>query len=117
MLDELQREHVLSAEMVGEIHAGLVHYLAGADGSLQSFKSRVDAYALMLREHMRKEEDLLAKAGTCLTESEWRDILAAFESNEDPLLAWDVRTEFRKLYRRIQNLLPQKLRYPHRKEN
>jgi hemerythrin-like domain-containing protein len=112
VLDELQREHVLSAAMVREMHAALVHYLAGAYGGLQAFKSRVDAYASMLREHMRKEEDLLAKAAAALPESEWRDILTAFAANEDPLLARDVRTEFRRLYRRIQNLLPRKLRYP-----
>jgi hemerythrin-like domain-containing protein len=114
VLDELQGEHVLGAEMVREMHAALVHYLAGAYGSLEAFKLRVDAYASMLREHMRKEESLLARACTSLTESEWRDILAAFEANQDPLLARDVRAEFRKLYRRIQNLLPHKLRYPAR---
>lgn len=116
VLNELQREHVLSAETVREMHAALVHFLAGAYGSLEAFKSRVDAYASMLGEHMRKEEDLLARACTCLPESDWRNILAAFEANEDPLLAHDVRTEFRKLYRRIQNLLPRKLRYPRTKE-
>jgi hemerythrin-like domain-containing protein len=116
LLDELQSEHVRSAEMVREMHAALVHYLAGAYGSLQAFRSQVEAYASMLREHMRKEEDLLARACTCLPDSEWRDILAAFEANEDPLLAQDVRTEFRKLHRRIQNLLPRKLRYPRDRE-
>jgi len=112
VLDELQREHVLSARMLRDMHAALVHYIAGAYGSLQTFKSRVDAYASMLREHMRKEEALLARAGTSLPESEWQDILAAFAANEDPLLAHDARAEFRLLYRRIENLLPHKLRYP-----
>ena len=112
VLDDLQHEHVRSAQMVRDMHAALVHYLAGAYGSMQAFKSCVDAYASMLREHMRKEEDLLARAGTSLPESAWQDILVAFAANEDPLLADDVRTEFRKLYRRIQNLLPRKLRYP-----
>lgn len=114
VLDDLQHEHVRSAQMVREMHAALVHFLAGAYGSLQAFKSCVDAYASMLREHMRKEEDLLARAGASLPESAWQAILAAFAANEDPLLAHDVRTEFRKLYRRIQNLLPPKLRYPAR---
>jgi len=112
VLDELQGEHVLGAKMLLDMHAALVHYLAGAYGSLQAFMSCVDAYASMLKEHRRKEEDLLARAGPSLPESEWQEILAAFAANEDPLLAHDVRTEFRKLYRRIQNLLPRKLRYP-----
>ena len=114
VLDDLEQEHVRDAQMVREMHAALVHYLAGAYGSLEAFKSCVDAYASMLREHMRKEENLLERAVTSLPESAWQDILAAFSANEDPLLAHDVRTEFRKLYRRIQNLLPRKLRYPAR---
>ena len=115
VLDDLQHEHVHSARMVREMHAALVHYLAGAYGSLQTFKSCADAYAAMLREHMRKEEDLLSRAGASLTEAAWQDILAAFAANEDPLFAHDLRKEFRMLYRRIQNLLPHKLRYPARR--
>ena len=114
VLDELQGEHGLSAKMLRDMHAALVHYLAGANGSLQAFISCVDAYAAMLKDHMRKEEELLARAGPSLPESKWQDILAAFAANEDPMAAHDVRTEFRKLYRRIQNLLPRKLRYPAR---
>ena len=112
VLNELQGEHVLSAKMLRDMHAALVHYLAGASGSLQTFISCVEAYASLHSEHMRKEEDLLARAGTALPELQWKGILAAFAANEDPLTAYNVRTEFRLLYRRIQNLLPRKLRYP-----
>lgn len=115
VLDDLQQEHVQSARMVREMHAALVHFLAGAYGGLQAFKHCVDDYASMLRAHMRKEEELLARAGASLPESVWQDLLTAFSANEDPLLADDVRVEFRKLYRRIQNLLPTKLRYPRAK--
>ena len=114
VLDALQHEHVRSAAMVRGLHAGLVHYLAGAHGALKTLIDRMEAYAAMLREHMRSEEDLLARAGACMSESEWQAILAAFAANEDPLLAADVRAEFRNLYRRIQTLLPRKLRYPAR---
>ena len=112
VLDELKREHVRGAEMVLGLHAGLVHFLAGAHGALQTLLDRADAYAAMLRSHMRKEEELLARAATSLPESEWQAILAAFTASEDPLLASEVRREFRQLYRRIQNQLPRKLRYP-----
>lgn len=114
VLDELQGEHGLSAKMLRDMHAALVHYLAGAYGSLQAFISCVDAYAAMLKDHMRKEEELLTRAGPSLPASKWQDILAAFAANEDPMVAHDVRTEFRKLYSHIQNRLPRKLRYPER---
>ena len=111
-LDDLQQEHALDASMVRELHAALVHCVAGAYGSHQTFVARVNAYATMLKEHMRKEEILLVKTADALTESQWQDILNAFSSNEDPLLASNIRSEFRKLYQRIQNRLPHKLRYP-----
>ena len=114
VLDELLGEHGLSTKMLRDMHAALVHYLAGAYGSLQAFISCVDAYAAMLKEHMRKEEELLARAGPSLPESKWQDILAAFTANEDPIASRDVRTEFRNLYGHIQNLLPRKMRYPER---
>jgi hemerythrin-like domain-containing protein len=112
LLDDLEFEHVHDGFMVRQMHAAFVHFVAGAYGALGAFVSRADAYAAMLREHMRKEEDLLDRAGASLPESEWQRILAAFEASEDPLLTRDTRTEFRKLYRRIQDRAPRKLRYP-----
>lgn len=112
LLDELEGEHVRDAQMMGGLQRALVHYLAGAYGSLETFKTAVDAYAAFLHEHMRKEEDLLARARDCLPEAEWQRIAGAFSSNEDPLFGRGVRAEFRKLHQRIRNLLPHKLRYP-----
>ena len=91
-LDELQQEHGLDAKLVRELHAALVHCVAGAYGSHQTFLARVNAYATMLKEHMRKEERLLLKAVDALTDSQWQDVLSAFASNEDPLLASNVRS-------------------------
>lgn len=77
---------------------------------LHVLKSRVDAYAALLREHMRKEEALLEKARGFLTEAEWRNIADAFASNDDPLLGDHGPEEFRKLRLRIINRLPSKIR-------
>lgn len=112
ILAELEGEHVRDARLVGELHRALVHYLAGAYGSLDAFKACVDTYADFLREHMSKEEKLLISARACLSEAEWQRIADAFASNEDPLFGHDVRKEFRQLHHRIRNLLPHKLRYP-----
>ena len=112
VLDTLEREHARDAHMVSQMHRALVHYLAGAYGSLDAFKACVDTYAGFLQGHMSKEEGVLGQARDTLSEAEWQRIADAFADNEDPLFGQDIRKEFRKLDQRIRNLLPHKLRYP-----
>jgi branched-chain amino acid transport system ATP-binding protein len=110
VLDELQADHVRSAQMVGYMERALVHYQAGATGGFARFKEAVDGYAVVLREHMQAEERLLENARDRLAEDDWRRIAAAFEANDDPLFGAHGREEFRKLHLRIINLLPRKVR-------
>lgn len=110
VLDELQAEHIRSAQMTGYLQCAFVHYQGGAPDGLRLFRAAVEAYAGMLRDHMRKEEELLAQPEVYLTEEDWREIAAAFDANDDPLFGVNQREEFRKLYFRIVNLLPSKLR-------
>ena len=110
LLDELQAEHVLSARMNGCLQRALVHYQGGAPDGLKRFKDAVDRYAGMLRDHMRKEEALLDRVADCLTEEDWREIDAAFDADDDPLFGTHRREEFRKVYLRIINQLPSKMR-------
>lgn len=110
ILDELQAEHIQSTRTMRQLFRALVRYQAGATGGLQEFRTTIEAYAVMQGEHMRKEEELLRRAIASLTAEEWTAVTAAFEANEDPLLGDDRRGEFRTLYRRIVNKLPQKLK-------
>jgi hemerythrin-like domain-containing protein len=110
VLDELQAEHVLSTQTNGHLQRALVHYQGGAPEGLKAFKEAVDAYAVMLRDHMHAEEELLEQTRACLTEADWRKIAAAFDANDDPLFGANRREEFRRLYLRIVNRLPSKMR-------
>ena len=110
LLDELQAEHIHSARMMARLHCALVHYQGGASKGLQAFHAAVDAYGAILSEHMRKEEGLLERARDKLTEEDWSNIASAFSVNDDPLFGDARRVEFRKLYFRIRNLLPSKIR-------
>lgn len=110
VLDELQADHVRSRQMMDYMERGLVHYQAGARDGLARFKKAVDAYALMLREHMESEERLIEHARACLAEEDWTPIAKAFAANDDPLFGAACREEFRKVYMRIINLLPRKMR-------
>lgn len=112
VLDELQSEHVRSAQMVTLLQCALVRYQGGAPDGLERLRAAVEAYSAMLEEHMRKEEELLAEAGDSLTADDWSEIAVAFAANEDPLLGSRHRGEFRRLHARIVNLLPRKMRLP-----
>ena len=110
VLDDLQAEHVRSAQMMTQLQCALVHYQGGAPEGLKMFRSAVDAFSAMLGEHMRKEDELLARARDCLAEEDWSRIASAFSANGDPLFGGNRREEFRKLYSRILNLLPRKMK-------
>lgn len=110
LLDDLQAEHILSARMITRLQSALVHYQGGAPRGLETFHAAVTAYSEMLSEHMRKEDELLERAREVLTEEDWSVIAAAFSTNDDPLFGAGRREEFRKLYLRIFNLLPRKIR-------
>jgi len=87
-------------------------WAAGQSIGLKLFGAAVDAYAGMLRDHMRKEDELLEQAGQDLAEEDWSAIAAAFDANDDPLFGKNQRAEFNKLYLRIINLLPRKMSMP-----
>jgi DNA-directed RNA polymerase specialized sigma24 family protein len=53
---------------------------------------------------------LLDRVADCLTEEDWREIDAAFDADDDPLFGAHRREEFRKLYLRVINQLPSKMR-------
>jgi len=112
VLDELQAEHIRGAQMLDQLQCALVHYQGGAPGGLGLFRTAVDAYCAMLSEHMRKEEVLLVQAQDRLAEEDWSRIASAFEANDDPLSGGNRREEFRRLYSRILNLLPRRMKVP-----
>jgi hemerythrin-like domain-containing protein len=116
IIDDLQAEHVRSAQMIAQLEHALVQYQGGAPGGLALFKTAVDDYATMLGEHMKKEEEVLIEATAYLKEADWRGIAAAFQANGDPLFGASPRQEFAHLYFRIVNSLPDKLRSAFRGE-
>lgn len=113
VLDELQAQHVRSAQMTAYLQQLFVHYLGGAPDGLRHFADAVESYAMFLGDHMEQEEQrVLPLAETYLQQSDWQAIDAAFRANKDPLGGADAQQEFRRLKQRITNLLPRKLK-PH----
>ncbi len=113
MLDELQAQHVRSAQMMAYLQRSFVHWLGGAPDGLRHFADAVESYAAFLSDHMEQEENrVLPLAEQHLLPGDWQAIDAAFRANRDPLGGEQLQQEFRKLRQRITNLLPRKLK-PH----
>jgi hemerythrin-like domain-containing protein len=109
-LDELQADHIRSGRMVTYMERSLVRFQAGVADGLARFKEAVDAYVVMLRQHMHTEEIVIERARDILSGEDWQRIAEAFGANADPLFGANGREEFRKLYLRIVNMLPRKMR-------
>jgi hemerythrin-like domain-containing protein len=111
ILDRLQGQHVQASRMMAHIEQTFVHWQAGAADGAAAFTRAVDAYAELLWDHMKQEEDhVLAAALQYLTDSDWRAVDDAFRANDDPLFGTQVQIQFAKLKRQIINRLPRKLR-------
>jgi hemerythrin-like domain-containing protein len=111
VLDELQAEHVRSAQTIAYLNQTLVHYQGGAADGLRQFRDAVNAYAALLLDHMRKEEQVvLPLAAEFLRPADWEAMAAAFAANEDPLFGERQQQAFRRLQQRIANLVPRKLK-------
>jgi len=110
VLDDLQGEHIRSGQLMAYLSQTLVRYQGGAPDGLATFIAAVDAYATLLGDHMRKEEEvILPLADAHLTESDWAAMAIAFTANRDPLFGEEASQEIRRLRRRIANLVPRKL--------
>ncbi len=111
VLDELQAQHVHSAQMMAYLQQLFVHYLGGASDGLRHFSDAVESYAAFLWDHMEQEEDrVLPLAEKHLQAGDWQAIDAAWRSNKDPLRGEQLQPEFHKLKQRIANLPPRGLR-------
>lgn len=111
LLDELQREHITSAQLMTYLQRAFVGYQGGEPDGFKRFADAINAYAALLRDHMGQEENrVLPLAEQQLQDEDWLQIERAFCANRDPLGAELVREEFRKLRLRIVNRLPSRLR-------
>jgi hemerythrin-like domain-containing protein len=85
-VDRLERDHMHSERSVRDVQHLLLSWELLGESRHQmftdAFKQYVDAYL----EHMRLEEEvILPEAEKLLTEADWKELDAAFETNCDPL--------------------------------
>lgn len=111
LIEQLGREHAKGEHMIAEARAALERYKRAGPQALEGLATAVEEFADFYWWHLhREEEELLPLAHTVLTDAEWRDIAAAFESNLDPLFGAECADEYRSLYERIVELTPKPLK-------
>ena len=107
-IDELERQHEEGHAIVAELEQSVAAYQADPNGGLTRFAAAVDRFATSQMQHMALETKvILPAAQRHLTDDDWHEIESAFAGNDDPRLALDNDEEFRQLFARIQNLLPE----------
>jgi branched-chain amino acid transport system ATP-binding protein len=106
----LHGAHAGSADDLRQLNRLLVRCLGGVADAFMEFRLHVSAYALLMREHMRQEETLMAAVGDVLPVAQWERIAAAFAENDDPLFGRHRGAHFARLYQRIAMRAPRKLK-------
>jgi hemerythrin-like domain-containing protein len=103
---ELEDEHQRGDRMLQSLTIALDNWEAGAaDGRL--FAEMLAGYASFYWAHMEKEETrVLPVAEDVLSNQDWREIHAVFESHEDPMFGEDIADDFGNLFTRIIRLVP-----------
>jgi hemerythrin-like domain-containing protein len=110
-LDRLERDHQRSPQLVSELERALVRWQGGASDGADAFVLALTRFCEFSWNHMRAEETvILPLAEQHLTDEDWLAMAAAFGANTDPLFGAHRRAEFDRLYHRIANLAPRKLK-------
>lgn len=105
-LDLLEEEHRQEPEWLRGLRASLEGFEQD-ESKFGTFAKAVESYVASHFSHMNKEEDvILPLAEKALRPEDWKEIDAAFASNEDPLVGIGTQREFRDLFSHIVNLMP-----------
>jgi len=103
----LEAQHVRGAELIRELERSLLDWEERGQAAFPDFAHKVREFSEFHWKHMREEEDVvLPLAERVLLDEDWKEIDAAFEGNQDPLIGKDVEKDFDKLFSHIVNIAP-----------
>lgn len=110
-LERLERDHRRSPQLVSELERALVRWQGGAADGADAFVLALNRFCEFSWNHMRTEETIvLPLAEHHLTDEDWLAMAEGFGANNDPLFGTHRHAEFDRLYHRIANLAPRKLK-------
>jgi len=104
---ELGRQHTEGEILFVEMLKALSAYEFSGAPEFPHFRDSVTRYTDFERKHAQKEEDeVLTRAMEVLETSDWEEIDAAFDENEDPLFGNKWNDDFSELLNQLINRLP-----------
>ena len=110
-LAELERQHRSGGKLVDDLEQSIDRYEADPASGFAQFADAVARFVASQEQHMRLETRVILPAAyRHLTSDDWSDIGRAFAENGDPRFRADTREEFRELFVRILNLVPEQSR-------
>lgn len=107
LIRELGQQHIEGEILFVEMLKALSAYEFSGAQEFPHFRDTVTSYTEFERKHAQKEGDeVLTRAREVLEPSDWDEIDAAFDANEDPLFGDKWSNEFSDLLDRLINRLP-----------
>lgn len=107
-LDLLEHQHVEGRGLVDALERSISRYEADPAGGLEQFADAVRRFVAAQEEHMRLETRIILPAAyRHLDADDWDEIGKAFSENGDPRFDADTSEEYRQLFNRILNLVPE----------
>jgi branched-chain amino acid transport system ATP-binding protein len=107
LVRELGQQHTEGEILFVEMLKALSAYEFSGASEFPTFSEALRNYTSFEREHAIKEErEVLPRALEVLKASDWEEIDAAFEENEDPMFGSRSSKEFSNLFKNLVNSLP-----------
>jgi hemerythrin-like domain-containing protein len=107
VLDRLNADHARGETAIRALERALVAFEILGESRRDAFEQAAQRYVGAYLHHMAVEEtQVLPSARECLTEADWVELDAAFESNRDPLTGHPVSDEYRALFSKIVATAP-----------
>ena len=104
---ELEEEHGRGDRMLQSLTIALDDWETRPAAGGRLFAELLSGFASFYWAHMEKEETrVLPAAERSLSNEDWHEVHAMFESHQDPMFGEDVADEFRVLFSRIIRLAP-----------
>ncbi len=107
-LEQLEQQHREGHAFVEELERSIQRYEADPQGGYDGFAEAVSRFVASQEAHMRLETRVILPAAfKHLTPQDWDEIGRAFAENGDPRFSADSDEEFKQLFVRILNLVPE----------
>ncbi len=107
IIDASEEQHRQEPSMLAKVRTALDDYSRNGASAMPRFRSAIRGYVEFERNHaMMEEEQVFQRAKETLTEEDWAEIDAAFQSNDDPLFGDEPTQRFRSLFTEISARVP-----------